>query len=151
MLGFQPEEITTSESTRSVRLKWVVIVEATAPVGLQANAAVCVTSATVVAVPGLLGPGGADAAGRPHAGLPWTGCTVLTAAPEQLGEIYDKALAHDEMFVADMPNSAQTNRVYDEYLAELGDTAPADIRPLAISIVGPRNAVDRLVKRLSLR
>jgi len=87
---------------------------------------------------------------RPHGGLPWTGCTVLTASADQLGEIYNRALAHDEMFVADMPNSAQTNRVYDEYLAELADTAPADIRPLAISIVGPRNAVDRLVKRLSL-
>jgi hypothetical protein len=150
MLGFQPEEIVTSESTRSVRLKWVIVVDESAPTGLQANAAVCVTSATAVAVPGLLGPGGTDAAGRPHAGLPWTGCTVLSASAEHLGELYDKALAHDEMFVADMPNSAQTNRVYDEYLAELGDTTPADIRSLAISIVGPRNAVDRLVKRLPL-
>ena len=72
---------------------------------------------------------------------------MLTASAEQLGMVYEKALEHDEMFVADMPDSAQTNRVYDEYLAELATTAPADIHAIALSIVGPRNAVDRLVKR----
>jgi hypothetical protein len=150
IIGFRPEEVVTSEATRSVRLKWVIVVLDSAPTGLQANATVCVTAATVVAVPGLLGPEGSDAAGRTHAGLPWTGCTVLSATAEQLDAIQERARAHDEVFLADMPTAGQTNRVYDDYLAELSGTAPADIRPLAISLVGPRNAVDRLVKRLPL-
>jgi hypothetical protein len=150
MVGFSAEEIVTSESTRSARLKWVVVVLDSAPVGLQANAAVCVTAATASAVDGLLGSGGTDADGRTHAGLPWAGCTVLSASENQLAGLVEKARGHDEILLVDMPTSAQTNRVYDDYLAELARTAAAEIHPLAVSLVGPRNAIDRLVKRLPL-
>ena len=47
-----------------------------------------------------------------------------------------------------MPVQAQRTRVYDEYLRELaGESA---VEYCAVSVVGPRNRVDKLVKRLEL-
>jgi Protein of unknown function (DUF2000) len=55
--------------------------------GQAANAAVCVAAATAPVVPGLLGPGGPDAAEVWHPGLPWAGCSILAASSAQLAEI----------------------------------------------------------------
>ena len=49
-----------------------------------------------------------------------------------------------------MPASAQTNRVYDGYLAELAHTKPEDLAVSAVSIIGPRSKVSKLVQNLSL-
>jgi hypothetical protein len=46
--------------------------------------------------------------------------------------------------------SAQATRVYDDYLRELAKTEPGDLAPLAISLIGPRNQVAKLVRRLEL-
>ena len=56
----------------------------------------------------------------------------------------------DGVLVVDMPASAQTNRVYDGYLAELAQTKPEDLAISAVSIIGPRNKVSKLVQNLSL-
>ena len=61
-----------------------------------------------------------------------------------------RAAAADGVLVADMPASAQTNRVYDDYLAELAGTKPDDLNVTAFSVIGPRNRVDKMVKRLAL-
>ena len=147
LIGFEPHEIATGEPTRSARLKWVVIVDSSLAPGRQVNAAVCVAAATASSVSGLLGPDGDDASGVPHPGLPWAGCTVLGATPERLAAV---RAAASEVFVADMPAAAQETRVYDEYLEQLAATPTTELRPLAISMVGPRADIDRLVKRLSL-
>ena len=60
------------------------------------------------------------------------------------------AVVAEGLLVVDMPLSAQTNRVYDDYLAELATTAAADLGISAVSIVGERSEVDAIVKRLSL-
>jgi hypothetical protein len=150
MVGFTPEEVVTSEPTRAARLKWVIIVDRTVPAGRMANAVACVAASTGEAVAGMIGPTGPDAAGVAHAGLPWAGCTVLTAEPHELAEVRAKAVASADVFVADMPEIAQTTRVYDEFLAELAETKPDDLAVCAISVVGPRNRVSKLVKRLEL-
>lgn len=77
------------------------------------------------------------------------GCTVLTATAAALAEIREKAVA-DGMAVADMPRSAQTNRIYDDYLAELAETKPEDLTASAVSIIGPRNRISKLVRNLDL-
>ena len=147
LVGFEPHEINTAESTRSARLKWVVIVDSSLPAGRQVNAAVCVAAATTASVRGLLGPDALDADRVAHPGLPWAGCTVLGATPQRLASV---RAAASEVFVADMPALAQETRVYDEYLEQLAATPTAELRPLAISLIGPRAEIDRLVKRLSL-
>lgn len=149
-VGFAPEEIRLDESTRSARLKWVVVVDEALPVGRAANAAVCVAAATATQVSGLLGPAATDTAGSTHPGLPWAGCSVLAAPAEQLGAIRAKAAASAGVHVADMPTPAQTNRVYQDYLDEVEDENEHPLTYLAVSIVGPRNRVDKLAGKLRL-
>lgn len=149
-VGFQPDEVDTAAPTRSARLKWVVVVDESLPAGLAANAAICTAAATASRVTGLLGPDAVDADGSTHPGLPWAGCSVLRAPAAQLAAIRAKAAAADDVFVADMPAAAQQTRVYDEYLAAVA-AANGDALPYyAVSVVGPRNRVDRIVGRLAL-
>jgi hypothetical protein len=150
LLGYQPEEIVTSEPTRSARYKWAIVVDTTVPAGLMANAVACVAASTGALVTGLIARGGPDASGHDHPGLPWTGCTVLGGPPEEIAAVRARAAASDGVLVADMPRSAQTNRVYDDYLGELAGTKPEDLGVSAFSVFGPRNRVDKLVKKLAL-
>ncbi|KIF79775.1 hypothetical protein QR77_40125, partial [Streptomyces sp. 150FB] len=113
-------------------------------------AAVCMAAAVGKALPDLLGPDGEDASGVAHPGLPWAGCTVLAADADTLRRIRDKAAAKDQMFIVDMPGQAQTSRVYDEYLGLVAGTRSDELEYLAVSVVGPRSAVDRLVGGLPL-
>ncbi|WP_426592984.1 DUF2000 domain-containing protein [Cellulomonas sp. McL0617] len=147
-VGFAPDEIETGAHTRAVRLKWVVVVDKSLPAGRAANAVACVTAATATAVDGLLGPAARDRSGTDHPGIPWIGCTVLAASAEELGAIRAKAGSSAEIYVADMPAIAQSIRVYDDYLDHVAGVD--DLPYVAVSIVGPRNQVDRLVRRLQL-
>ncbi|WP_129336635.1 DUF2000 domain-containing protein [Cellulomonas endophytica] len=149
-VGFAPDEVRTDEPTRSARLKWVVVVDEALPAGRAVNAAACVTAATAAGVTGLLGPDGTDAGGSRHPGLPWAGCSVLAAPAGRLREVRDRAAASLGVFVADMPVAAQTTRVYDEYLAAVAGSPPESLEYHAVSIVGPRNRVDKIVGRLPL-
>jgi hypothetical protein len=149
-VGFAPEEVDTSAPTRSARLKWVIIVNDTLTPGLAVNAAICAAAATSPQIAGLLGESVHDANGNLHPGLPWAGCSVLVADAATLRSIRAKAEAHPETFVADMPAAAQQTRVYDEYLTSVATTPADEIDYFAVSIVGPRNRVDRLVGRLTL-
>jgi hypothetical protein len=101
-------------------------------------------------VTGLLGPEAKDADGSAHPGLPWAGCSVLAAPVERLGQIRARAAESLGVFVADMPVQGQATRVYDEYLQQVGETAAADLAYHAVSLVGPRNRIDKLVHRLGL-
>lgn len=149
-VGFEPEEIRIDESTRSARLKWVVVIDSSLERGLQANAAVCVSAATQAGVTGLLGPDATDASGGSHPGLPWAGCTVLGATSEELVTLALATGERDGVFAAIMPASAQATRVYSEYLAAVEAAPTAELKPLAVSIVGERKAVDKLIRRLQL-
>ena len=149
-VGFTAGEIATGEPTRAARLKWVIVTDESAPAGLMVNAVACTAASTGAAVSGLIGSPGSDAAGVRHPGLPWAGCSVLTASPAALAGLRAKAAATDGVLVVDMAASAQTNRVYDGYLTELAQTKPEDLAVSAVSIIGPRNRVSKLVQNLSL-
>ena len=149
-VGFSQEEIDTSQSTRAARLKWVIVVNDAIPAGRAVNAAICAAAATVAGVQGLLGPSGADASGSQHPGLPWAGCSILAADAATLRSIRAKGEAHEGTFVADMPIAAQETRVYDDYLAALESSDPELIDYLAVSLVGPKNRIDKIVGRLPL-
>lgn len=149
-IGFAADEIRTDAPTRQARLKWVVVVDASLPAGRAANAAVCVAAATVAGVDGLLGPDAVDADGSAHPGLPWSGCSVLAATTEQLAAIRARAATSADVFVADMPVQAQVTRVYDGYLEVVAEHRSAELDLLAVSLVGPRNRIDKTVGRLPL-
>jgi len=139
----------TGERTGAAKLKWVVIVDEALSPGQAVNAAVCVAAATAPGVTGLLGPGGPDASEYWHPGLPWAGCSILAAGSARLTEIRQQAIDR-QLLAADMPASAQATRVYDDYLRELAKTEPGDLAPLAISVIGPRSQVAKLVRHLEL-
>lgn len=149
-LGFEPHEVLTGEPTRSARLKWVVVVDRDLPAGRVANAVACVAAAISPGVPGLIGPGGHDASGSPHAGLPWAGVAVLGADAATLRRLRADAVTRDDVLVADMPLAAQEARVYNEFLARLAEQDPDDVAYAAVSLIGPRKRVDRLVGGLRL-
>jgi hypothetical protein len=148
--GFTPAEILTGEPTRAARLKWVIVVDRDLPVGRLANAVACVAASTGNLVGGLTGPPSPDASGHQHPGLPWAGCTLLAADATELAELREKTVASEGVLLVEMPILAQQVRVYDEYQAGLAETKPADLANCALSIVGPRNRVSKLVKRLVL-
>jgi hypothetical protein len=86
------------------------------------------------------------------AGLPWAGCTILAGTPEEVAAVRARAGAAsgDQLLVIDMPASAQAHRVYDDYLAELAATSPDELAICSFSLVGPRNRVDEITKKLTL-
>jgi hypothetical protein len=147
-IGFAADEIDQSAPTRAARLKWVVVVDAALPPGRATNAAICTAAATARAVEGLLGDDAVDAEGNAHPGLPWAGCTVLAADSATLRTIRQRATARADFFVADMPAAAQQTRVYAEYLAAVKEATELDY--YAVSIVGPRNPLDKIVGKLAL-
>jgi len=67
-----------------------------------------------------------------------------------VAEVRSRAAAHDDVLVVDMPAAAQAHRVCDHYLADLSRTDPGDLAVSAFSLVGPRNRIDKIVKRLAL-
>lgn len=149
-IGFTDEEVDTAAPTRSTRLKWVVVVNEELPPGRAVNAAVCAAAATSPRISGILGEAAIDADGNAHEGLPWAGCSILVTDAESLRRIRAKGSSSPDCFVADTPLSAQETRVYDEYLDAVSHAPADDIDYAAISIVGPRNRVDRITGRLPL-
>ena len=149
-IGYSTDEIKTSEPTRAARLKWVIVVNDSLPAGRAVNAAVCVASATVAHVHGILGPNATDSAGSDHPGLPWAGCSILAADTQTLRIIRGKGEAHEAIFVADMPQAAQDTRIYDDYLSAIKSVDPQDLDYLAVSLVGPKNRIDRIIGKLPL-
>jgi hypothetical protein len=149
-VAYAPDEILTEQSTRSAKYKWVIAVDTALGAGLMANAVACVAASTATLVEGLIARGGPDASGQYHPGLPWAGCTILGGPADILADIRTRALASDGVLVVDMPTAAQTHRTYDDYLAELATTEPHDLKISAFSIIGPRNRIDKISKRLGL-
>lgn len=149
-IGFAPEEVTTRMPTRSARLKWVVAVQEDLPAGQAVNAAACAAAATGQGVFGLLGPDSKDAEGSLHPGLPWAGCTILTATAEQLVRLRTRAAASEGVYVVDMPTAAQQTRIYDEYLHHVATMSGSELDYAALSIVGPRNRIAKMVHGLPL-
>lgn len=143
-------DVRTDQPTRTAKLKWVVVVDRTLPHGLAMNAVACIAASVGRSIPNVVGPGGLDASGGHHRGLAWLGCTVLAGDAAELREIRTRAMAKDGLLVVDMAVQAQAIRVYDDYLAALADADEADITYQAVSVVGPRNKVDKLAGRLPL-
>lgn len=148
--GWRPEEMMIDQPTRNSRLRWVIILDAALSPGEAVNAAVCVAAYAGHSVAGLIGPDGTDADNGTHPGLPWAGCTILVAPDHDLIALRRKAIGADDVAVCDMPTSAQTNRVYAEYLDELSHTSTDALRLRALSLIGPKNRIAKLTGKLPL-
>ena len=88
-----------------------------------------------------------DAGGGGQLGIHWAD---RDAFHQLSGEVKSRAADAGGMLVVDMPAAAQAHRVYDDYLAELARTTPEDLATCAFSIVGRRNQVDKITRKLAL-
>jgi len=149
-VGFEPDEVDQSAPTRDARLKWVIVVDDQQPEGRRANAVACIAAAFGARVQGLLGTDGADADGVAHPGLPWAGCSLLAGDAERLVALRARATEEEGVLVVGMPAAAQESRVYDEYLTNLAGTPTAELREIAVGLLGPRKAIERLTRRMRL-
>jgi hypothetical protein len=117
-----------------------------APPGASRSPRVC--GAAVLIPDGLIAHGGPDSSGHAHRALPWTGCTILGGTPEDVAAVRARAASQEDVLLVDMSAAAPAHRVYDHYLAELARTDPSDLAVRAFSLVGPRNRVDQITKKL---
>lgn len=143
-------DVRTDLSTRQAKLKWVIVIDDALPPGRQANAAACIAAGVGRQLPALLGADGEDADGFRHPGLPWAGCSILAADATTLNVLRNKAADKEDVLVVDMPEHAQTARVYDQYLEQLSGIKAVDLTYCAVGLLGPRNRIDKLVGRLPL-
>jgi len=150
LIGPAPDDVDESAPTRDAAYKWVVVVDRDLPAGRAANAAICVTGATVARTRGVLGRDAVDSDGAVHPGLPWIGCTVLGASADRVAEVRARGAAAPGVVTVDMPTQAQHTRVYADYLHAVSRTRTADLSYYAVSLFGPRSVVDRITKGLSL-
>ncbi|RNL83225.1 DUF2000 domain-containing protein [Halostreptopolyspora alba] len=146
----EDQDIEIGKSTREARVRWAMVIDHDLAPGVAANAASCMAAAVGERVPGIVGPGGVDASGTNHPGLPWTGCTVLGADAATVHRVRSASLARDGVLVVDMPKKAAQARAYAAYLDVLAESEPADIDYLGVSLVGPRTTIGKLVGRLPL-
>lgn len=137
-------------ATRSLPVRWAVVVDGALPAGLVTNAVACVGAAVAALVPAVVGEGATDASGTAHPGLPWLGCTILRGDSATVHAVRSKALGDPAVLVADMPAVAQQVRVYADYLAQVRDATEERLAYYAVSLLGPRKAIDRLVGSLPL-
>jgi Protein of unknown function (DUF2000) len=91
-----------------------------------------------------------DGGGSRDPGLPGAWCTILGGTSEQLAAARARAAASEDMLVIDMPTAAQEHRVGDDYLAELAETSPDELRDSAFSLMSPRNRVDKITQEADL-
>lgn len=143
-------EVQLDATTRTAKVKWVIVADPSLGPGLVANATACLGAAVGKVLPALVGPETADASGQPHPGLPWTGCPILAADAATLSRIRAKAAGREGVFVADMSKHAQASRSYTEYTDAMAATGADDFEYYAVALVGPRNKVDKLVGGLPL-
>ena len=55
-----------------------------------------------------------------------------------------------DLWVCAIPASAQTNRVYADYLRQLAATPTSGLELRAIAVLGPRNRIGKLTGKLDL-
>lgn len=81
---------------------------------------------------------------------PWAGWSILATDTDTLSTWRQAAAGEDLLRIVDMPEVAQTSRIYDEYLDQLADRKQEDLACSATSLIGPRSKIDKLVHKLSL-
>ena len=130
--------------------KNAVIVSSDLPPGLAVNAASVLSVTLGDRIAELVGSDVKDADGVVHPGVIYSPLPVLISDMPGIGRIIQVASADDDMFCATFSSLAQSCKTYDEYIQRMSETPTADLRAVAVAIVGPRKKVNKLVGSLPL-
>jgi len=129
--------------------KCVLVLDASLPAGLAANAAAIMGLALGRVHPELMGEDVYDASGRIHAGIIRTPVPILRGDPALLRSLCD-AGADAGVTVTDFTLLAQRCRSYEQFVSEMSKADTAQLCYLAVGLCGPAKAINRLTGSLPL-
>jgi hypothetical protein len=144
MLTSEDEEIGPSIPARCV-----AIIDASLTIGKAANAAAVMALTMGQRQPHLVGDPLLDSAGNHHPGLIPIGISILAAPADDLPRVREKALGAG-LDVVDFPAQGQQTTHYGEFRRMMSETAPSQLRYVAVMIFGDRKKVGRIVGKYSL-
>ena len=126
-----------------------IVVDVTLPLGKAANAAAVIALTLGKRHPHLAGPDLVDACGHAHPGLIPIGIAVLVGSPADLRDIRAKALKKG-VDIVDFPSQGQQTNDYAEFGARVREVRTDELSYVGIGLYGTRNAVGRVVGKLTL-
>jgi hypothetical protein len=130
--------------------KVVIVIDGDLPIGLAMNTVAALSLTVGRMVDGILGDDVKDLDGCVHTGITKVPVPILRSDAEALKGIAAKAAALPALFVVDFTDTAQSARSYDDYTAQLGTIANADLRYVGIAVAGGKKDVNKLVGSLPL-
>lgn len=130
--------------------KCVMVIDEYLPSGLAVNAAGVLAFSLGRELDGVVGHNVVDGSGNLHAGITRIPIPILKADAGVVREIRERAEAHEELFVVDFPEVAQTAKTYDEYEDAISGLKSEDIRYLGLALYGNKKPVDKLTGSLAL-
>lgn len=125
--------------------KIVIIVAEDTPAPIAANACALLSLTIGARHPEIIGIDVLDQDGRNHAGLSGLVVPVLKADDETLAR-----LAQADVEVIDFTETAARAKNYDDYTDAMAQTPTAELRYLAIALLGGRKAINSLTGSLPL-
>lgn len=130
--------------------KCVIIVDASLPAGIIANAAACLGFSLGNVLPDELGPPQIDASGTSHGGLLNIPIPILATDTTRLHSIVDAAYHSDIEHVFDMSEAAQSSKIQAEYAEKIRQIKGADMRYWAVACYGLKSQINKLCGSLPL-
>ncbi len=130
--------------------KLVIVLRDDLPAAHAANAAAVLGLALGGRLSGSVAPDSPDASGALHAGLNPNPVPTLVAPREELRDLHERALRLEGAVVVGFNEVARRSRTYADYVEALAAAQPDHIDYVGLAIVGPRNQVTKMTKRLSL-
>lgn len=127
----------------------VLIMQRGLPIGRLVNACAILSITIGQRYPQIVGSPWSDNSGISHAGITRIGIPVLTALPEELKTIREKARSSC-CEVVDCPTFAQRTMNYEEFVSEMQACAPEEIDYLGLALIGEKRTISTITKKLGL-
>ena len=133
-------------------MKCVIIINQTLPLGLIANTAAVLAMSIGDKIKGIVGEDILDRDETLHRGITQLSIPMLKGDDARIRTIRTKILEMDgdDIFYVDFCDVAQKSRDYDQYKAQLRQTAANNLHYLGLAIYGPDQAVRSLTGNLGL-
>lgn len=136
--------------TTDMDRKSAIVVSDKLPPGLAVNAASALSVTLGSRIPTLVGDDVTDAEGHIHPGVVSAPLPVLQTDDPTIERIVEAAMADEQLFVVPFSSLAQSCRTYADYTRLMSETATADLRTIAVALVGPKKRVNKLIGSLPL-
>ena len=131
-------------------MKAVIILEPNQPLGLLVNTASVLSVTLGDVVESIRGVDTYDADGVRHPGVIRIPLPILSADPQMLQSIYERARDDASIMVADFTHTAQSCKTYEEYEDKCAHTPTEAMGLLGLALYGDRKRVNKLVGNLKM-